>query len=118
MKQILTVSDIADELMADEYAGWSYAGARALAEYLDDLDTEMDVETELDCVALRCEFSQHASAWDAMKQYQPEDMPTIDDSEGMDLVELGDAQEEAALEWLEARKTVIRFDTGIIIANI
>lgn len=118
MKQSMSATDIADELMKDEYAAWTYNGARALAEYLDNLDDETGEETEFDRVAIRCEYSQYGSAWEAMEQYQPEDMPTIDDpSESMDLVELDEAQEAEALRWLNDHTTVIEFEGGVIIAD-
>lgn len=116
MKQSLTTEQAIDILLQDEYAGWSYSGARALVEYMEQLEEDLEQDIEMDRVALRCDYSEYKSAWEAMQQYQPDDMPTID-SEGMDLVELGEAQEAAALEWLQDRTTVITFDGGVIISQ-
>jgi len=65
MKMTLSTSQIANELYADKNAGWTYAGARALAEYLEELEADTGDEIELDVVALRCDFSEYASleAW-------------------------------------------------------
>lgn len=103
--------------MRDEYAGWSYNGARALVEFLESYEEDSGEVLEFDRVALRCDYSEYRSAWDAMMQYQPDDMPTVENSEGMDLVQLSEEQEALALCWLEERTSTIQFDGGIIIAN-
>lgn len=104
MKNTLTVSDIADALRDDDNAGWSYAGAVALAEYFDNLDEETGEETELDVVAIRCEFSEYGSAAEAYEQQ------TGDEPDGED----EDEKEENALKYLQDNTTVIEFDGGII----
>lgn len=96
---------------------FTYAGQIALFEYLEEYEEATGETVEFDPIALCCEYSEHASAWDAMEQYQPEDMPTIENSEGMDLVELGELQEQEAREWLMERTQVIPFDGGVIIQN-
>jgi len=65
MKMTLTVNDIAEALNQDENNGFSRAGAYALAEYLDDLDDQCEGDTELDVVAIRCDFSEfeNLQAW-------------------------------------------------------
>jgi len=117
MKTTLSTSQVADALRADQYARWSYYGAQALAEYLEQYEEDGGTEIELDVIALRCEYSEYASALEAMEQYQPEDMPTVDlqaysdehNGEGMDLEQVNEEQERLALEWLEERTTVIPF---------
>ena len=104
MKNTLTVSDIADALRNDDNAVWSYAGAVALAEYLDNLDEETGEETELDIVAIRCDFSEYGSAAEAYTQ-QTGDEPDGDDE---------DEKEENALKYLQDNTTVIEFKGGII----
>jgi len=74
-------------------------------------------EQDFDPVAISCEYSEYPTAWDAMLEYRPNDMPTID-AEGLDLVETQEAQEKEALELLEERTQVIVFDGGIIISKI
>lgn len=104
MKQTLTVSNIADALYNDRNAGWSYAGAVALAEYLDNLDEETGEETELDVIAIRCDFSEYGSAAAAYEQQ------TGEEPEGASTEE----KEENALAYLRDNTTVIEFDGGII----
>jgi len=46
MKLELTTSHAADLLFADKNANWTYAGARALIEYLEELEEELDRSEE------------------------------------------------------------------------
>lgn len=69
MKTTLTTSQIADALKQDSNAAWSYAGARALAEYLEQLEEDTGEEMELDVVAIRCDFSEYASLKDWALEY-------------------------------------------------
>lgn len=109
-----------DVLLADQYANWSFGACCALYDYLNELSDDIGKDIELDPVALRCEWTEYESAWDAMTQYQPDDMPTVDDEvdedgRGLDLVELSELQEKAAREWLEERTVVLdveNVDTG------
>lgn len=91
----------------------------ALYDYLDDLSDDNN-PIELDIVAIACDFTEYETAWEAMEQYQPDDMPTLDASDtdqNYDLSEIQERLETKALEWLQDRTTVITFDGGIIIQN-
>jgi hypothetical protein len=105
MKQRLSTSEAADLLVADKDAGWSYAGARALVEYLENLEEDTGEEIEFDRVALRCDFSEYESAREAAEEYgwEPDEDADSDDAE------------EAAREWLRDRTTVIEFSGGVIV---
>lgn len=94
------------------------AGRYALYDYLVDMETDMgsDGEYELDVIELCCTFSEYPTAYDAMQQYQPDDMP-VEGDEGDDLLEIQEKNEMAALEWLRDQTQVITFDGGIIIQN-
>ena len=105
MKQRLNTSEAADLLVADKDAGWSYAGARALVEHLENLEDDTGEEIEFDRVALRCDFSEYESAREAAEEYGWEPDEDADSEEA----------EEAALEWLNDRTTVITFDGGVIV---
>ena len=107
MKQTLTTNEIARKLREDENAGWSYAGALALAEYLEEVDREGEQEMEFDRVAIRCEFSEYANATEAAGNYDFE--PDEDADEG--------ETEAAALKYLNDRTMVIEFGGGIIIQD-
>ena len=110
MKKTLNTHDIANELLADEYANWSRAGAFALAEHLEDLEEATGEEMELDCVAIRCEFSEHKTALEAALEYSSMD----------DIVQRRDAidsLEESALGYLHENTMVCEFDGGVIVGN-
>jgi len=114
MKKTLTEWQVADELKRDEYAGWSYEGAKALAAHLCQIDEELGEDTELDIVGIRCEWSEYASAQDAASRYSWE-FPGDEDE--IDPEELDALKEESALEYLHDRTQVIEFKGGIIIAD-
>jgi hypothetical protein len=105
MKDTLTTGQAADRLVADDNANWSYAGARALIEYLEDLENDTGEEIEFDRVAIRCDYSEYESAREAAVDYgfAPDDGDDPDDIE------------EAAQDWLEEKTTVIPFAGGVIV---
>lgn len=107
MKETLTTHEIAHKLREDENANWSYAGALALAEYLEQLEEDIGEEMEFDRVGIRCDYSERASASEAASNYDWEADKDNDE----------DQNEEAALEFLQGRTTVIEFDGGVIIQN-
>ena len=70
-------------LKEDDNADWSWDGATALIEYLEDLEDSLDKPIEFDRVALRCEYSEYSSALEAAQDYgfNPEN---DDDEDEMD----------------------------------
>ena len=94
-------------------------GLIALFDYLEEYEEATGEEMNFDMVAICCDFSEYKTAWEAMEQYKPEDMPVVDmeENSGIDLAELQALQEAKATEWLEDNTTVIKFDTGIIIRD-
>jgi hypothetical protein len=107
MKNTLSVYEIADALKRDEHAGWSYDGSKALAEYFDQLDQETGEDTELDIVAIRCDWSEYKTAKEAAIQYGWEPDSEYDEQDA----------NEWALGWLQDHTQVIEFEGGIIIAH-
>lgn len=105
MKKTLSTNEVADLLRADENAGWSYAGALALAEYLEDMERDLGEEHEFDAVKVRCEFAEYASATEAAADYSFEPPEDADEDE----------VEKAALDYLRDNTQVIEFDGGITI---
>lgn len=89
-------------LKEDENGGWSWSGAKALVEYLEELESSDSKSIEFDRVALRCEYSEYSSALEAAQAYgftPPENDDDDDDDE----------IESAAIAYLEDRTTVIKF---------
>lgn len=127
MKKTLSENDFLNEVERWETRKDSFSkeGWRALFRYIEDYESGTGEESELDIVALCCEFSEYESAWDAMKEYQPEDMPVVDlqaysdenDGEGMDLLEVQEESEKMAREWLEEHTTVIDVEGGGVIVR-
>ena len=116
MKETLNTSEIADRLFRDENAGFTYAGARALAEYL---DTDENADAEFDRVAIRCDFSEYESALECAVDHgwsHEADILDADDNLRPD-DEVLEENEERALQWLQDRTSVIEFKGGIIIAQ-
>ena len=114
MKSTLSTYEIQDALLQDEYAAWSYNGAKALAEWLDNLDEESGTETEFDRVAIRCEFSEYDSALDAAQQYGFDvagEHPDLDGGLGPN-PDWADDVEAVALVWLQDRTLVIEFEAN------
>ena len=71
----LNTNEMVHTLMQDEYADWSYEGATALIDYLEQFEEETGTPIAFDPVALRCEFSEYSS-WDELRgEYD------LDDSE-------------------------------------
>ena len=116
MKTTLNFSQFCDEWKHwdDRKDTFSYEGKKALFEYLENYEEETGEEIELDIVALCCDYTEYESAWDAMKEYQPEDMP-VGGEPGDDLIEINEKNEKAAREWLEERTQVIDVEGGRII---
>ena len=103
MKETLTTGQVADRLLADKNANWTPAGARAIAEHIEECEVESGEEMELDVIAIRCEFTEYESALDAIGHYAF----YLEDED----------DEDEALEWLQDRTTVIEFSGGIIIQD-
>ena len=106
MRETLSTLEIADRLFRDENAGFTYAGAHALAEYL---DTDENAEAEFDRVSIRCDFCQYSSPQEAAEDHgwKP-DSHVADDGQECDA---------DALQWLQDRTSVIEFEGGVIIAQ-
>lgn len=113
MKTTLSTSQAADILRSDSYARWSRAGAFALVEHLEQLESDCGTEIEFDIVAIRCDFSEYSSALEAALD-QGFDPETDLDGEGE---EDEDDKEENALAWLRYRTQVIEFEGGVIIQS-
>jgi hypothetical protein len=113
MKQTLMTYQIVDALYRNKDNGFSYEGAKALADYLDRLEEDIGEEMELDVVAIRCEYTEYKNYQelndeynliDFDKEYQDDD---LDDDDKDDLIKAE----------VENNTSVIEFDGGIIIQN-
>ena len=112
MKATLSTSQATDLLKADTNARWSWSGARALIEHLEQLEEDCGTEIEFDAVAIRCDYSEYGSALEAAKEQGFEPNPNLGDDEQDD-----DDKEADALTWLQDNTDVIEFDGGVIIRS-
>ena len=87
----MTIEGMINDLICDEYANWTPQGARALAEYWEELSDDIGEDIQWDRVAMRCEFTEFTS-WDSIcGSYE------LDEEE------------------VREQTTVIEFDGGIIL---
>ena len=69
MKQTITANQFVDEIVGDDYNNISYEGAQALFEYIEEYEDSIGEETELDVVAIRCEWTEYANFDEALEEY-------------------------------------------------
>lgn len=97
----------------------------ALFEYLDELDEQCDRQTELDVIAICCDWSEHTSANDwaedhygldgdgiasKVKEFVDDELLTFEDA-------YNGQHEEQFLEYLRDNTQVIEFNGGILVAS-
>lgn len=115
MKTTLSTTEAADILFNDKNANWSYAGARALAEYLEEYEESTGEELEFDYVAIRCDFAE----WDSLQDWA-EDYFSGDnwrDDVKCDYDADDDTLDEKIREYIQDRGQLIEFDGGVIVSS-
>ncbi len=113
MKHTMTISEMAEALRNDENANWSYQGARAMAEYLDEY---MPEDAEFDRVAVRCDWSEYKSAVEWADDYFGSNQHwgvTIGIGEDDDTNEV----EEKIKEYIMDNGMLLDFGDGIIVSS-
>lgn len=118
MHQTITETDFMDAFKRSETYkdNFTYEGLLALFEYLESYEEDTGEEIEFDMVALCCEYSEYSEATEAASNYFDFEGMTYDSETGEEL-ETAEEVEQKALEYLQERTTVIRFDGGIIIQD-
>ena len=94
----LTKTQAIHQLDRDHF---TYSGASALVDYLEQLEVDTGEEMEFDPIAFRCQFTEYKTALEAYIDHYGDYPESLTEME--------------ALDDLEASTTVIRFDSGIII---
>jgi len=69
LTKTLSVSEAAHQLLNDDNANWSYEGAHAIADYLDDMQEDCGGDWSFNVVDVRCEYSE-LSASDLVDSYK------------------------------------------------
>ena len=104
----VNTSELFHDLKAIGRENFSYEGAKALMEYLEQLSDDLETPIDYDPIAFCCWYSEYGSYDEAASEYfhyEP-------DPEGGD-----DENEGIAEEFLNERTQVIEFNGGIIIAD-
>ena len=102
MIETLTEGQVIQALRQDTYANWSYKGAKALTEYLFELEDETGEQIELDPIAWRCEFTEYDSLEEWAIAYFGED----EDEHPCNIA-----------GYIRDRGTLIEFEGGIIVSE-
>lgn len=117
MKKTLTTHEVAHELLKDGGAAWTYAGAHALAEYLEQAEEDSGEEMELDVGEIRRDFSEYENLIDFA--YQHTGKSDFWELLGIDLD--GEEGEEEKLDlirsYIQDHGTLIDFSGGIIVSS-
>ena len=112
-KQVNAV-DLYHDLKAMDRNNFSYDGAKALMEYLEEVASDSNEPIEYDPIALCCDFAEYAEEEYAGLAEEHSEAPQQCDFENDD----DHAEFNAALiEWLRENTTVIETSAGIIIQS-
>ena len=105
MKITLGTNDIVDYLLDDAPKAWTRSGARAMAEWLEEMEEDCGMEMDFDAVAIRCGYAEYESVMEAAGEYGWTPEPD----------EYDDANEAAARHYLEAKTEIRLFSGGVLI---
>lgn len=117
MKETINKYEIADRLSQDRNSSFTYSGAMALAEYLEDLEEDLGEELEFCKVAIRCDFSQYESLIDWATDYFSQWRSDLSIDEDLEEDENLEEIEEIIREYIQDHGTLIEFDDGIIVSS-
>ena len=115
MKQTINFSQFCDAFSEERKDQFTYNGKKALFEYLELLEEETGEEIELDIIALCCDYSEYKTALECAKDYNYQEVVDLEPLGSVDLLEVAELEEKQALEWVENKTQVIKFDEGLII---
>ena len=90
---------------------FSRPGLSALFEHLEELERDLGEETELDVIALCCDWTEYRDAIEAAEAYGWE-APEIPEGEERD-----DTSDRKALEFLQDQTHVVVFEGGVFVLN-
>ena len=123
MKRTVTESMFVDAFTDyNREDNFSYQGRKALFEFFEEMEDGTGEETELDVIAICCEFSEYKSleAW-ALEHHGTEYLLEACEAMGIDEdIATGDDAEEisnAIMDYLNDHTLVIAFEGGIIIQD-
>jgi hypothetical protein len=98
----MALSNLAHQLIQDEYASWTYSDAHAIVEYLDELSDCTVGNIEFCPVAIRCDVNSYT--WEEIREYYS----NIDD--------IADAEDnDELLEVLQDYTSIITHDDAHVV---
>ena len=77
MRQEITESQFVDEIVGDEYNSMSYEGARALYEYLEEMEDNGGEEMSFCKADIRCQYTEYENIEEVQEDYN--DIKTLAD---------------------------------------
>ena len=103
IKTELTRSAFMDDLRSDEFANWTYSGASALYDYLQDLSDDTGQDIEFDRVAIRCDYTESTveELADDYSNLKEEDETPLEFAERM-------AAERTTIIWIDQTHIIYR----------
>ena len=103
IKTELTRSAFMDDLRSDEFANWTYSGASALYDYLQDLSDDTGQDIEFDRVAIRCDYTESTveELADDYSNLKEEDETPLEFAERME-------QERTTIIWVDQTHIIYR----------
>lgn len=111
MKLTLSTSQAADIIQKD--GSFSYYGARALVEYLEQDESEGN-EMELDVVALRGDYSEHST----LQEWAHDQFSNAWEELGQDETDCDDDDFDTAIrDYISERGTLLEFNGGVIVSS-
>ena len=116
MKLELSTDHAADLLRRDEYASWSYAGARAIVEYLEQIEDETGQDIAFDAVAIRCDYSEYDSLTEWAADYFGNDSEWREEV-GADTETGPDDLADMIRDYIRYRGDLIEFNGGVIVSS-
>jgi hypothetical protein len=111
MKETVTESRFLDVFRQVRPNQFSRPALVALFEHLEELERDLGEETELDVIALCCDWSEYKDPVEAAEAYGWE-APEIPEGEERD-----DTSDRKALEFLQDQTHVVEFDGGVLVLN-
>ena len=107
MKRTIDLYQFRDAFQALRPDNFTYEGLAALFDYLEELEEDTGMETELDVIAICCDFAEYNNPLDCAKDHGYEEAVDLEPHGSVDLLEVAELENKQALEWLQERTQVI-----------
>lgn len=117
----LTVDQVARMIHEDEYGSFSFDGALALAERLEQLEQDLGTDMEIFTDLIRGEWTEGSSATEIMRDMHEDHYVFLlnelkdEVDESISDWDFNDLLEERCLEWLKEQHAVLEFDGGYVV---